>query len=127
MLCEGHSCIRTWGKTLFLSIVPISHCLSPPHEGPTLQDLPAHVVTHEGLGALCCPEDRHSRELHQGTSSVLLSSRPTFPKGHTPNRTPTPREKAAGKQYYLIGQLFARERRNNRSETTVSWIWDHGC
>lgn len=43
----------------------------------------------------------------------------TFPKGHTPNRTPTQREKAAGKQYYLIVELFGRERRN-RSENTVS-------
>lgn len=27
-VCEGHSCIRTWRKTVFLSIVPVSHCPS---------------------------------------------------------------------------------------------------
>jgi hypothetical protein len=41
-------------------------------------------------------------ENSQGLSSVLLGSGSNLPKAHTPNRTPSPREKVAGKQYFLV-------------------------
>lgn len=60
-------------------------------------------------GVFCDSEDGRSRE--------LLNSRFTFPKGHTPSRTPTPREKAPGKRHFLRAQLLGRERKN-RSDNT---------
>lgn len=128
MLCDGHSCIRTWRK---LSCPPfLLPTVRPlPPKGLTPQDLPAlwSLRKASGLSLAQGPGAPENSGTGPGDKSSAPSSRSAFPKGHTPSRAPGPRERAAGKQCVLMVELLGRERRNMGNHCVLRGLKTTAC